>query len=210
MEQEKEIFYSMLRDILGSIVAILSPLPVKSLSRLLLIAIQRVDRMLKDLHAILDIPADQTQSLRLHHPSFRDFLFDRERCEDSNFWIDAKQAHQMLANSCIRLLTASLKQDICGVHIPGALVADVGGDRVEQCLLPEVQYACLYWIEHLQKSGAQLYDNDQIYQFLKVHLLHWLEALSWMRRVSEGIYAIAALESTVLVGQIPKCSTKGH
>ena len=80
MEQEKEKFYSMLRDILGSIVAFLSPLSVKSLSRLLLIATQKVDRMLKDLHAILDIPADQTRPLRLHHPSFRDFLLDRERC----------------------------------------------------------------------------------------------------------------------------------
>ena len=58
MEQEKEKFYSILRDILGSIVAFLSPLSVKSLSRLLLIATQRVDRMLKDLHTILNIPTD--------------------------------------------------------------------------------------------------------------------------------------------------------
>jgi hypothetical protein len=31
-----------------------------------------------------------------------------------------------------------------------------------------------------------------------------------MRRVSEGVHAIAALASIVLVGQVPKCSTKGH
>jgi hypothetical protein len=160
--------------------------------------------MLKDLHAILDIPADQTRLLRLHHPSFRDFIFDRERCGDSNFWIDAKQAHQKLANNCIQLLAASLKQDICGVDISGVLLADVRRDHVEQCLSPEVQYACLYWIEHLQKSGAQLYDNDQVHQFLKVHLLHWLEALSWMRRVSRGIHTIAILESIISVGQVPK------
>jgi len=107
-------------------------------------------------------------------------------------------------------MAASLKQDVCGVDIPGVLVVDVRGGQVEQCLPPEVQYACLYWIEHLQKSGTQLYDNDQVHQFLKAHLLHWLEALSWMRRVSEGIYAIAALESIALVGQVPKCSTNGR
>src|SRR5204862_3970274 len=111
-----------------------------------------------------------------------DFIFDRKRCGDSNFWISAKQAHRNLADNCIRLLATSLKQDICGVGIPGVLVADVGDDQVEQCLPPEVQYACLYWTDHLQKSGAQLY--DQVYQFLKIHFLHWLEALSWMRRVS--------------------------
>jgi hypothetical protein len=200
IEEEKEEFYSALKDILGSIVAFFSPLSVGSLSRLLLIPTQRVDRILRDLHAILDIPAVQTRPLRLHHPSFRDFLLDRERCRDPNFWVNAEQAHQKLADNCIRLMATSLKQDICGVNIPGVLIADVGDDQVEQCLSPEVQYACLHWIEHLQKSGARLYDNDQVHQFLEVHLLYWLEALSWMRRVSEGIYAIASLEFITSVG----------
>ncbi|KAF2186301.1 hypothetical protein K469DRAFT_664193 [Zopfia rhizophila CBS 207.26] len=203
MEQEKERFYSILRDILGSIVALFSPLSVESLSRLLPIATQRVDRMLKDLHAIFDIPADKTQPLRLHHPSFRDFLLDRERCRDPNFWVDAKQAHQKLAKSCIQLMSSSLKEDICGVDAPGVLVTDIESSRVQRCLSSEVQYACLYWIQHLQKSGAQLCDNDQVHQFLKVHLLHWLEALSWMRKVSKGIYAINSLESIALTSDCP-------
>jgi hypothetical protein len=75
----------MLRDILGSVVALFSPLSVDSLSRLLVTPKQRLDRMLKDLHAILDIPNDHTRSLRLHHPSFHDFLLDKNRCGDSNF-----------------------------------------------------------------------------------------------------------------------------
>jgi hypothetical protein len=58
------------------------------------------------------------------------------------------------------------------------------------------------WIQHLQKSGAQLYDNDQVHQFLEAHLLHWLEALSWMQKISEGILAIASLESIALVSII--------
>jgi hypothetical protein len=158
----------------------------------------------------LDIPKDESRPLRLHHPSFRDFLLDRERCRDLNFWVDAKQAHQKLAGSCILLMVASLKQGICGVDIPGVPAADGGGSQVEQCLSPEIQYACLYWIEHLQESGAELYDNGQVHQFLKVHLLHWLEVLSWMRRVSEGIHAIASLQSIALVGQVHRCSTKGR
>ena len=140
--------------------------------------------------------------LRLHHPSFRDFLLDKNRCGDSDFWVEEKQAHQMLADSCIQLMSTSLKKDICGVHSPGWLATDVESSRLEQCLPPEVQYACLYWVQHLQKSGTQLYDNDQVHQFLKVHLLHWLEALGWMRRVSEGILAISSLESIALVSLV--------
>jgi hypothetical protein len=85
------------------------------------------------------------------------------------------------------------------------LVTDIESSRVKQCLPLEVQYACLYWVQHFQKCGAQLYDNDQFHQFLQVHLLHWLEALSWMRKISEGILAITSLESIALVSLLIPC-----
>lgn len=113
--------------------------------------------------------------------------------------MDEKQAHQTLADSCIGLMSTSLKQDIYGLDAPSMLVTNVESSRVERNLPPTVQYACLYWIPHLQKSGSQLHDNDQVHQFLQEHLLHWLEALGWMQKVSEGIHAIASLESITAV-----------
>jgi hypothetical protein len=189
----------MLRHILGSIVVLLSPLSACSLHKLLAVSKQKLDQVLKDLHAILDIPNADNYPLHLHHPSFRDFLLDSKRCEDANFRVAEKQAHQVLADSCIRLMSTSLKQDICGLHDPGALVTDVLSTRVEQCLLLELQYACLYWIQHLQKSDAQLCDNDKVHQFLQVHFLHWLEALALTGKISEGIIAIISLEALILV-----------
>ncbi len=150
----------MLKYVLGSVVALLSPLSVHSLSKLLASPRQKVDRVLKDLHAILDVLKDQRRPLRLHHPSFRDFLLDQTRCGDLNFWVEERQAHHTLAESCIRLMSTSLKQDICSVNAPGVLVGEVDSSQVEKCLPLEVQYACLYWAEHLQKSGSQLRDND--------------------------------------------------
>src|SRR2546427_377252 len=85
-------------------------------------SIKQVDQTLDDLHAILDIPMEPTRQVRLHHPSFRDFLLDRKRCGDSNFWVDEKLAHMSLATSCIQLMSKFLKQDIYGVGRPGALV----------------------------------------------------------------------------------------
>jgi hypothetical protein len=199
--EEKEEFLSMLRYILGSIVTLLSPLSVHSLSRLLGFQSDEVDDCLEDLHAIIDIPRNQARPLRLHHPSFRDFLLNKDRCVDSNFWVVERQAHQKLTESCIQLMSTSLKEDICGVIIPGTLVADVESNRVEQSLPLEVRYACLYWIQHLQKSGDQLQDNDYIHQFLQEHLLHWFEALSWMQKLSEGILEIISLESIASVSQ---------
>jgi hypothetical protein len=200
-DEEKEELYCMLRQILGSIAVLSSPLSVYSLSRLLRVIKEDIDQTLEDLQSVLDVPKDQTRPLRLHHPSFRDFLLNNDRCKDPNFWVDEKQAHQTLADRCIQLMSTSLTEDICGVNIPGTLIADVECRRIEQCLPLEVQYACLYWIQHLQRSGAQLRDNDYVDQFLRNHFLHWLEALSWMQKISEGILEIISLESIAPVSQ---------
>ncbi|KAF2182405.1 putative WD-repeat protein, partial [Zopfia rhizophila CBS 207.26] len=209
-DEEREVQYRMLRHTLGSVVVLFSPISAHSLSSLLHLAKEDVDQTLEDLHAILDMPRDQNRPLRLHHPSFRDFLLNKDRCGDLNFWVDEKQAHQRLAESCIRLMSASLKQDICGQNAPSVLVANVESTRVEQCISPELQYACLYWIQHLLKSDAQLCDNDQVHQFLKVHLLHWLESLSWMRNVSEGIYAINSLDLYAFIHDIKRFALYGR
>jgi hypothetical protein len=192
-------YHSMMRQILGSIVVLSSPLSVSSLAKLILIREQQVHRMLKKLHAILDVPNDHGHPLRLHHPSFRDFLFSKDRCNDENFWISEKEAHVTLASNCIQLMSSTLKQDICGAKAPGTLAADMGRDRVAQCIQPQLQYACTNWIQHLAKGSTQLNNSSQVHSFLKEHFLHWLEALGWLRRVSEGIHAISLLESSVLV-----------
>ena len=185
--EEREELYGLLRHILGTIVILLSPLSANSLSRLLHVTEENVNQTLDELHAILDIPKDPTCLLHLHHPSFRDFLLEKERCRDLNFYVDQRQAHQTLVNSCIRLMSTSLKQDICGQGAPGVLFTHIKSGRVDECLPLEVKYACLYWVQHLQKSSPQLQDNNQVYQFLQVHLLHWLEALSLIGRLSESI-----------------------
>ncbi|KAJ3492601.1 hypothetical protein NLG97_g5280 [Lecanicillium saksenae] len=182
-QQDRERYCSMLRDIVGSIAALFSPLSVDSLSRLLATPKQRVDRILKDLHAILDMPKDHATPLRLHHPSFRDFLIDSERCNDLDFWVDEKRVHLMLANNCIRLMSTSLRQDICRGDSHGQLAAEAS-NSMQAYLVQDLQYACLYWVEHLQKSGERLHDNDQVHRFLRAHVLHWIETLAWMGRAS--------------------------
>ncbi|CZR68414.1 related to WD40-repeat protein (notchless protein) [Phialocephala subalpina] len=208
-EEAEELRY-MLKSLLGSIVTLFSPLSTQSLSKLVNASQQKVDQTLDDLHAILDIPKDQTCLLRLHHPSFRDFLLNRERCGDSNFQVDEKQAHQTLANYCIQLMSTSLKQDVCGQEAPGTFVADIESSQIDQCLPPEARYACLYWIQHLQKSDAQLCDDDQVHQFLQVHLLHWLEALGWIGKTSEGILAIYSLEALIPADRSPNLHAFVH
>jgi hypothetical protein len=154
----------MLKSLLGSIATLLSPLSTQSLSKLLSTPQDEVDQTLDDLHAILNIPEDPTQPVRLHCRSFRDFLYKKTRYEE--FWVEEKQAHQVLADSCIRLMSTSLKQDICGAVAPDTFVVDVERSRVKQSLSLEVQYACRYWTQHVKKSGDQLRNHSQVHCFL--------------------------------------------
>jgi hypothetical protein len=139
-----------------------------------------------------------SRPLRLHHPSFRDFLLDKDKC-GKHFYIDERQLHQVLASSCMQLMFQTLKKDICEMHAPGSQASQVESSRIQKCLPPEVQYACLYWVQHLQRSGSQAYDGEEAHRFLQAHLLHWLEALGWMGKMTEGIQAIISLEGHVLV-----------
>jgi hypothetical protein len=195
---EREELCEMLRRVLGSIAILSLPLSAQSLSVLLHLTKEDVDQTLEDLESILEVPEDQSLPLRLHHSSFRDFLFS-DRCGDPHFRVDEKHAHEALAIHCVNLMSATLKRDICGLRDPGILSDDIESDRVEKCFLPEVRYACLYWVHHLENGGARLCDDGQVHQFLREHLLHWLEALSLMKETSKAAVLMAALESAITV-----------
>jgi hypothetical protein len=197
-DEEKEEHYKILRYLLGSIVILFSPLSAQSLDNLLCAMEGSIDQMLESLHAIIDAPSDQARQISFH-PSFRDFILDENRCSDINFWVNEEQAHAALAVSCIKFMTDSLKRDLYGLDSPGTLVSEVQKDRARECLPSELEYACSYWVVHLQKGGFGQNDCHSLHLFLKEHFLHWLEALGWMGKISDGIYAIGLLESLVQV-----------
>ena len=53
----------------------------------------------------------------------------------------------------------------------------------------------------------RLHDGEEAHRFLQAHLLHWLEALGWMGKTSEGIQAILSLEA-LLSGKLSFSSYK--
>lgn len=202
-KHERKKLYKEMRKTLGGIILLFSPLPAISLASLLDLQEQNVFQTLDDLHSIVDIPEDSTRPLRLHHPSFRDFLLTKTRCS-KQFYVDERRSHQVLAANCIQLMSQTLKKDICGMLAPGSQVSQVESSRLQECIPPEVQYACLYWVQHLQSSISQAYDGEAAHRFLQAHLLHWLEALGWMGKISEGIQSILSLEAHASVSYLFK------
>lgn len=200
-EEEKGISYGLLSYTLGSVVALLTPLSIPVLHLLLNFLMDEITRTVMDLHSILHIPPEDSDELRLHHPSFRDYLVNPSRCGLENIQVDEKGAHRRLFLNCLRLMTDTLKENICDLDYsyPGILLADVEEKRIQQYIQPALRYACLYWVQHLQRSGEMIYDKGLVDNFMRQHLLSWLEALSWMGRAFESIQAVTYLRSIASV-----------
>ncbi|KAL7803533.1 hypothetical protein V8C44DRAFT_274727 [Trichoderma aethiopicum] len=190
------------RYLIGSIIALATPLSIRSLSQILSVTTDIIEDQLDLLHSVLSVPNDLDTPVRLLHLAFRDFLIDPEKKYDLErypFWVDEAAAHSTLFVQCIRLLSTNgvLKEDICSLQMPGALLADIDQTVINESLPAAVQYACLYWTHHWILSDSSMCDGDQTHQFLTKHLLNWLEALSLIGRIAESIYMIDSLLDTI-------------
>jgi hypothetical protein len=106
------------------------------------------------------------------------------------------QGHMDFSRRSIDAMS-KLKKNIYALPHPGSKLKDITVPTPDP--LKGLRYCCIYWIQHLQNSEARRYDNDQVHEFIRNHLLHWLEALSWMGKISEGIYGVTMLESIIAV-----------
>ncbi|KAF1357808.1 hypothetical protein EJ07DRAFT_180868 [Lizonia empirigonia] len=108
---------------------------------------------------------------------------------DVNFWVDEISAHKKLASCCLELMSATggLRQDMCSLSKPGTLRGEIREEAVASGLPPELQYACRYWVEHVERSHPSITDGDVVHIFLQMHLLHWLEAMSLMGETGQCV-----------------------
>ncbi|KAJ9369582.1 hypothetical protein DTO282E5_5711 [Paecilomyces variotii] len=180
------------QKIVGVIIILASPLSILSLGQLLEIPTQKIERRLEFFHSVLNVPGNANQPVRLFHLSFRDFLLDPRR-NDNVFWVNGKEKHGKVAVQCLTLMRRLLRKNICDLPHAGALRDEVDDQTRHDCLPMELQYACRYWIYHLQESGIR--DEEVVQSFLTEHLLHWLEVLSILGHVSESISGLGFLQS---------------
>jgi nucleoside phosphorylase len=204
-EKDKKKLAGDFKQVIGTIAILFEPLSSTALGKLLALDQETVFLKLRHLRSVLNVPNDENLPIRLLHPSFRDFLLDKGRCSDPLFWVDEKTGHKLLAKYCLQRLANScsaLKKDICNLQRPGILIAEVDASVITQHLPPELQYACQYWVQHLEQGRETHYDDGLVHAFLRKHLLHWYEALSLMGKTPQGAHAISLLESIVKVSTI--------
>jgi hypothetical protein len=206
-DDDRETWLQEFRKVVGSIVVLESPLPIASLACLLRVPQEDIKCRLDSLHSVLSIPDSEDIPIRLLHLSFRDFLVDPQKQVKSSFWVDERSTHQMLASCCLELMSGSsgLRQDICNLSAPGIMIHEIDEATIAASLSPDLQYACRYWVTHLEYSKQNIVDGDTTQLFLQKHLLHWLEAMSLMRELGSCVHLIDRLQ--MLTGVRPRQDT---
>ncbi|KAK4958333.1 hypothetical protein LTR10_004759 [Elasticomyces elasticus] len=200
-EEEKQSLHEILRQVVGSIAILFTPLSRVALAKLLDLSSSDIDETLADLHTVFNLPIQHDLPIRLHHPTFRDFIVNQERCRDPDFWVNEQKAHKSMAGHCIVLMSRMLKRDICGLGSPGTTTDSIDREVVKSRIPPELEYACRYWVQHYRKSGSRLHDGDQAHQFLQQFFLHWLEAMTIMGKSAEIAAALRMYYSLIVPEQ---------
>src|ERR1700723_277252 len=117
-----------------------------------------------------------------------------------------QRIHYNMFSRSLDALSKTLRRDIYNLQDPGGMVKDVPDPDP----LASIRYSCVFWVDHLCKADnksldrkKKLSDDGAIFTFLKEHFLHWLESLSLIYKLSEGVLSIKKLLHKVQVCQIP-------
>ncbi|KAF5136431.1 Vegetative incompatibility protein HET-E-1 [Metarhizium anisopliae] len=165
---------------------------------------------LSELAALSDMPHDITataiglcgsflaareETVYLIHQSAKDYLdvnFE-DRLQPSG----TAQGHADIGKRSIDAMTSVLKQNMYGLDY-GFKPKNMRPPQPDP--LASIRYSCVFWADHLVAGIGEsleckraLADDGEVFVFLRERLLHWLECLSLLGKLPEGVQSIRKL-----------------
>ncbi|RYP63005.1 hypothetical protein DL771_009490 [Monosporascus sp. 5C6A] len=151
------------------------------------------------------------------HQSAKDYLVS-EAAVGKIFPSGTHSVHRSIVDRSVAAMGKVLSRDIYGLVHPGTLIHEVMGPPAQDPLLG-VGYSCAYWIDHVCKADQSGFQGnrrsrlakvlrklstpskstrlrDLINTFFQHHFLHWLEALSLLGVVTNGVFSLTRLRNT--------------
>jgi hypothetical protein len=188
--KDDEGLCSRIQAISGAIVLLQDQLNPQALSCLLYMDPVLVKNDLRKLSAVL-ILENSTDPIKIFHPSFSDFV--RIRCSNPRFRVDEGAHHGFLAIQCLKTMNSRLKRNICSLTDISLLNSEVSdlSSRLDSHAPTELRYACRHWTTHLgHASQVTKTLVEELNEFCSNHILHWIEMLSLIGRLADGLSAL--------------------
>jgi WD40 repeat protein len=167
-------FISDFQAIIGTIICAKDPLTHSAIDHLL-----ALDKRRPSLHTLLRLgcvlECSTDKPVRVLHPSFADFLSNPRRCKNTAWLIDLSSRNFMLASRCLDRLEETLRRNLYD--------STLSLSKIDVDLPEHIAYACVFWIDHICMVNEELTPiGHRVEKFLFHHLLHWLEAMSILKR----------------------------
>jgi hypothetical protein len=192
--------------VLAALVVLQDQVTIKVLAILMEVTEDEAVRTVEELRSIISFsgPDLRKDTIRPLHLTLREFLVDKERCKNSDFFIDRLPHHAKVAESCLRILNKELHRDMCQL---GDAFKDKYGmkcveSRVREHILAHVQYASAYWFAHVVENEPSTEVRTLLGVFCEKKFLEWIETMSLMNRLRPGIQALLRVHSWTEVSLI--------
>jgi len=138
--------------------------------------------IVEELHAVLYLQGDR---VFWYHASFPDFILDpaRSNFDDVAFWCNEPAHHNLLGESCFRVMKSGLRfnmGDIESSFLFDSDNAEALSEKVDSNISAVLRYSTRHWTHHL--PSPQLVNTQNlricIAEFLQIRVLFWIEAMN--------------------------------
>ncbi len=138
----------------------------------------------------------------LIHQSAKDFLLSNTH-PSSIFPSGRGHVHYSIFSRSLAVMEKTLRRDIYNLGAPGYPIDKVEPPNPDP--LAAARYSCVYWVDHLHDCGSgksmerELQDGSALDNFFREKYLYWLEALSLLGSMSNGMLSMAKLDGLLEV-----------
>ncbi|KAK7980895.1 hypothetical protein PG989_013352 [Apiospora arundinis] len=131
------------------------------------------------------------------HQSAKDFLIKKQSA--ILFPQGQAEIHDRISSASIEAMSQTLKRDIYGLCDPGFPIEDISRQESDRDPLAAIRYSCVHWVNHFLDASKTPDRNDGVHgdeladRFLRGKGLYWIESLSLLRSMSEGMLGLQKL-----------------
>lgn len=138
------------------------------------------------------------------HQSAKDFLV--KEGSQRLFPNGIEYVHREIFKVSILLMRNVLRKDMHNLIDPAFSIDNLSQHNLGDDPLIPIRYGCVYWIDHFAQSLSKVttgtHDSSKSHELMKKFLeekyVYWLEALSLLRSISDGIAGMQRLEKLVV------------
>jgi WD40 repeat protein len=188
-DSEEETMEAYMK-VLGVVVAAYEPLSPKTLDQLLKSS-ETMD-IINDLRSVLEC-AGENAVIRFLHPTFREFLLNKEA--SGRYYVDINTAHTHLARGCLSVMNEELQYDICKLYEEFEVIFEPEelNEKCFQHLSSALQYSCGFWVDHVPNDDISSVLTSIIGDFFVYKLLDWIYVVSIQGSINKAMMMLRKL-----------------